>query len=157
VLGLGLLTTLPAAAQSWPSRPVRMVIPYPAGGSVDFSGRRLIEDLAAELGQSITVDNRGGANGIIGTEVVAKTGPDGYTFLASTLSAHDGNPAAVKVLPYHPIEDFAPVTVINAVPLLLAAPERSEGILIEVALDPEVITTRATLSAITRTALQSGS
>ena len=120
-LVLGVLAAVPAVAQPWPSRPLRMVIPYPAGGSVDFSGRRLVEDLAAELGQSVTVDNRGGANGIIGTEVVAKAAPDGYTFLVSTLSAHAGNPAAVKVLPYHPIDDFAPVTVINAVPLLLVA------------------------------------
>ena len=120
-LVLGVLAAVPAAAQPWPSRPMRMVIPYPAGGSVDFSGRRLVEDLAAELGQPVSVDNRGGANGIIGTDAVAKAAPDGYTFLVSTLSAHAGNPAAVKLLPYHPIDDFAPVTVINAVPLLLVA------------------------------------
>ena len=106
-------------AQSWPAKPIRMVIPYPAGGSVDVSGRRLAEDLGAELGQPIVVENRSGANGIIATDVVAKAAPDGYTMLVSTLAAHAGNPAAVKSLPYDPVRDFAPVTVINTVPLLL--------------------------------------
>lgn len=116
-----LATTMPALAQTWPAKPIRMVIPYPAGGSVDLSGRRLIEDLGAELGQPVTVDNRSGANGIIGTEVVAKAAPDGYTFLVSTLSAHAGNPSAVKSLPFNAIDDFAPVTVINSVPQVLVA------------------------------------
>ena len=106
-------------AQSWPAKPVRMVIPYPAGGSIDVSGRRLAEDLGAELGQPIVVENRAGANGIIATDFVAKSPPDGYTLLVSTLAAHAGNPFAVKSLPYDPVKDFAPVTVINTVPLLL--------------------------------------
>jgi tripartite-type tricarboxylate transporter receptor subunit TctC len=106
-------------AQSWPAKPIRMVIPYSAGGSVDVSGRRLAEDLGAELGQPIVVENRAGANGIIATDFVAKAAADGYTMLVSTLSAHAGNPSAVKSLPYDPIKDFAPVTVINTVPLLL--------------------------------------
>src|SRR5512145_119649 len=108
-----------AQAQSWPAKPIRMIIPYPAGGSVDVSGRRLAEDLAIELGQPVVVENRAGANGIIATDFVAKAAPDGYTMLVSTLAAHAGNPAAVKSLPYDPIRDFAPVTVINTVPLLL--------------------------------------
>jgi tripartite-type tricarboxylate transporter receptor subunit TctC len=106
-------------AQSWPAKPIRMVIPYPAGGSVDVSGRRLAEDLGTALGQPIVVENRAGANGIIATDFVAKSAPDGYTMLVSTLAAHAGNPAAVKSLPYDPVKDFAPVTVINTVPLLL--------------------------------------
>lgn len=109
----------PVQAQSWPTKPVRMVIPYPAGGSVDVSGRRLAEDLGAALGQPIVVENRAGANGIIATDFVAKSAPDGYTMLVSTLAAHAGNPAAVKSLPYDPVKDFSPVTVINTVPLLL--------------------------------------
>jgi len=113
------LASAAALAQAWPSKPVRMVIPYPAGGSIDVSGRRLAEDLAAELGQSIVVENRSGANGILATDFVAKSSPDGYTMLVSTLAAHAGNPHAVKVLPYDPVRDFAPVTVINTVPLLL--------------------------------------
>jgi len=118
---LGALVAMPALAQPWPSKPIRMVIPYPAGGSIDVSGRRLAEDLAAELGQPIVVENRSGANGIIATDFVAKAASDGYTLLVSTLAAHAGNPSAVKTLPYHPINDFAPVTVINTVPLLLVA------------------------------------
>jgi tripartite-type tricarboxylate transporter receptor subunit TctC len=116
---IGLAVVSAAQAQSWPAKPIRMVIPYPAGGSVDVSGRRLAEDLAVELGQPIVVENRAGANGIIATDAVAKAAPDGYTLLVSTLAAHAGNPAAVKSLPYDPIKDFAPVTVINTVPLLL--------------------------------------
>jgi tripartite-type tricarboxylate transporter receptor subunit TctC len=116
---IALVVTGLAHAQSWPAKPVRMVIPYPAGGSVDVSGRRLAEDLGAELGQPIVVENRAGANGIIATDFVAKSAPDGYTMLVSTLAAHAGNPAAVKSLPYDPVKDFAPVTVINTVPLLL--------------------------------------
>jgi tripartite-type tricarboxylate transporter receptor subunit TctC len=108
-----------AQAQGWPSKPIRMVIPYPAGGSIDVSGRRLAEDLGAELGQPIVVENRAGANGIIATDFVAKSAPDGYTMLVSTLAAHAGNPSAVKSLPYDPVKDFVPVTVINTVPLLL--------------------------------------
>ncbi len=111
--------TAAAQAQPWPAKPIRMVIPYPAGGSVDVSGRRLAEDLGAELGQPFVVENRAGANGIIATDYVAKSAPDGYTMLVSTLAAHAGNPAAVKSLPYDPVKDFAPVTVINTVPLLL--------------------------------------
>lgn len=120
-LVFGGVTALPALAQPWPSKPIRMVIPYPAGGSVDLSGRRLAEDLSPELGQPIVVENRSGANGIIGTTAVAKAAPDGYTILVSTLAAHAGNPSTVKILPYHPINDFVPVTVINTVPLLLVA------------------------------------
>ncbi len=120
-LALGGMVSVPAAAQFFPTKPIRMVIPYPAGGSVDLSGRRVAEDLAVELGQPIVVENRSGANGIIATDFVAKAAPDGYTMLVSTLAAHAGNPSAVKALPYHPINDFAPVTVINTVPLLLVA------------------------------------
>lgn len=117
LLAIGLVTN--SHAQSWPSKPVRMVISYPAGGAIDVSGRRLAEELGTELGQSIVVENRSGANGIIATDFVAKSVPDGYTFLLSTLAAHAGNVSTVKHLPYHPINDFAPVTVINTVPLLL--------------------------------------
>lgn len=119
LVALGMVTSMPLHAQPWPTKPLRMVIPYPAGGAIDVSGRRLAEDLSAELGQSIVVENRSGANGIIATDHVAKSAPDGYTFLVSTLAAHAGNVSTVKSLPYHPINDFAPVTVINTVPLLL--------------------------------------
>ena len=115
------LLAAPVTAQVWPAKPLRMVIPYPAGGSVDLSGRRLVDDLSGELGQPVTVDNRSGANGMIGTDAVAKAAPDGYTFLVSTLSAHAGNPSAVKSLPFNAIDDFSAVTVINAVPQLLVA------------------------------------
>lgn len=118
---LGGMTSVPAAAQPYPTKPVRMVIPYPAGGSIDLSGRRLAEDLSAELGQSIIVDNRSGANGAIGTGIVARSAPDGYTILLTTLAAHAGNPSIYSKLPYDTVNDFATVTVINSIPLVLVA------------------------------------
>ena len=109
------------AAQAYPTKPIHMVIPYPAGGSIDVSGRRLADELAIELGQPIVVENRSGANGIIGTEMVARAAPDGYTVLFTTIAAHAGNPWTYKKLPYDSINDFAPITVINSIPLLLVA------------------------------------
>jgi tripartite-type tricarboxylate transporter receptor subunit TctC len=104
-----------AQAQPWPAKPIR-ISSYPAGEAWTSAGG---SPERFDTGQPIVVENRAGANGIIATDVVAKAAPDGYTMLVSTLAAHAGNPAAVKSLPYDPIKDFAPVTVINTVPLLL--------------------------------------
>ncbi len=112
--------SVPAAAQqSYPTKPVRMIVPYPPGGGTDIAGRRLAEYLTVQLGQPITVDNRGGANAIVGTEAVARAAPDGYTIMVSTLAAHAANPSMYKRLPYDAIKDFAPVSVLSAVPLVL--------------------------------------
>jgi tripartite-type tricarboxylate transporter receptor subunit TctC len=110
-----------AAAQAFPTKPVRMVVPYPAGGAIDLSARKLAEDLTPELGQTVIIDNRGGANGAIGAGIVARSVPDGYTLLFTTLAAHAGNPAIYKDLGYDAVKDFEPVTVINSIPLLLVA------------------------------------
>lgn len=121
VLAAAASIAAPAFAQTYPTKPLRMVVPYPAGGSIDLAGRRLAEALAPELGQRVVVDNRSGANGIIGTEVVARAAPDGHVLLFTTLAAHAGNPAMHKSLPYDSVKDFAPVAVINSIPLVLVA------------------------------------
>src|SRR5918911_4863342 len=91
----------PAAAQDYPDRPVRLIIPFPPGGSNDVVGRLVANQLGERLGQQVYVDNRGGAGGVIGTEAAATAAPDGYTLLVVSL-AHAVNPALYK-LPYDPI------------------------------------------------------
>ena len=97
----------PGAAQDYPIRPVRLIIPFPPGGSNDVVGRLIATHLAERLGKQVVVDNRGGAGGVIGTEVVAKSPADGYTLLIISM-AHAVNPWLYK-LSYDPIKDFAPV------------------------------------------------
>src|SRR5260370_14951033 len=97
----------PAAAHDYPVRPVRLIIPFPPGGSNDVVGRLIATHLAERLGKQVVVDNRGGAGGVIGTEAVAKSPPDGYT-LGIISMAHAVNPRLYK-LSYDPIKDFAPV------------------------------------------------
>jgi tripartite-type tricarboxylate transporter receptor subunit TctC len=98
-----------AAEQAYPSRPIRLVVPYPAGGGIDIFARTLARQVEIQLGQSIVVDNRGGANGIIAYENVAKAAPDGYTILSTAIGLAI-NPAIYKNLPYDTEKDFIPVT-----------------------------------------------
>ena len=105
---LGLVASV-SAAQSFPTRPIRLLIPQPAGGSMDANARALAIHLEPALGQSIVMDNRGGANGIIAAEMVARAAPDGYTMLYSSNSFLN-NQLAQKKLPYHVLNDFASVT-----------------------------------------------
>src|SRR5512137_681197 len=102
-----LALTSPAAAQDYPARPVRLIIPFPPGGSNDVVGRLIATHLGERLGKQIVVDNRSGAGGVIGTEIVAKSPADGYTLLIISM-AHAVNPWLYK-LSYDPIKDFAPV------------------------------------------------
>jgi len=98
-----------AHGQAYPSRPVRMVVPFPPGGNVDVFSRVLFKYVEDDLGQAIVIDNRGGANGIIGSDTVAKATPDGYTLLHTSF-AFAINPHTVKNLPFDIVKDFAPVT-----------------------------------------------
>src|SRR5262245_43224125 len=97
-----------AVAQTYPERPVRIISPFPAGGSVDFVGRLVAAKLPEFLGQQVIVENRSGASGNIGTEIVARSVPDGYTLLVNTTPLV-ANAFLYKKLPYDPINDFAPV------------------------------------------------
>jgi len=109
-----------AAAQDYPNRPVRFVVPYPPGGGTDVVARILQEPLAAELGQPIIIDNRGGAAGNLGTDIVAKSLADGYTILF-TLSSHTINPKLYDKLPFDVERDFVPVSLATLVPQILVA------------------------------------
>lgn len=108
-----------AHAQTYPAKPIRMVIPFPAGGTTDITARIAAQKLSEALGQQVVPDNRPGASGNIGAEQVAKAAPDGYTLVTlpgSTLTIH---PALYPKLPFDPLKDFAPVTILAAVPNLL--------------------------------------
>ena len=104
-----------AAAQDWPSKPIRMIVPYPPAGGTDVVARVLTEPLAVELGQPIVVENRGGAAGNLGTDVAAKAAPDGYTFLF-TLSSHTINPKLYDKLPFDVERDFVPIGRAASIP-----------------------------------------
>jgi len=108
-------------AQPFPVRPVRLVVTYTAGGPADIAARALSQKLAELWGQQVVVDNRAGAGGIIGTELVAKAAPDGYTLLHGTAAGLIINPLLSKNLPYDTFRDFAPVSMVVIVPQLLVA------------------------------------
>ena len=116
---LGIFTAISAWGQEWPTKPIRFVVPYPPGGGTDVMARILQNPISEALGQQIVIENRGGAGGALGTEVVAKSAPDGYTFLF-TLSSHTINPLIYK-LNFDVERDFAPVSLIVSVPQLIAA------------------------------------
>jgi tripartite-type tricarboxylate transporter receptor subunit TctC len=104
-----------AFAQAWPSRPIKAIIPFTAGSTVDIVGRIVLDPLSQQLGQTIVVENRGGAGGTIGSAVVAKADPDGYTILINA-SAHSAAPAAYPSAPYDTAKDFSAVVSFGSVP-----------------------------------------
>ena len=106
-----------ASAQSYPTKPLRLVIPFPPGGSNDVVGRMIAFQLSERLGKSVVVDNQGGAGGIIGTEAVARANPDGYTLLLISVAHAFG--ASMYKLPYDPIAAFAPVSILGTGPVAL--------------------------------------
>jgi tripartite-type tricarboxylate transporter receptor subunit TctC len=108
-----------AAAQAYPARPVRIVVPFPAGGGADFMARVVGQKLGDALGQTFVVDNRAGAAGVIGTEMVAKSAPDGYTLLLGTTGTHATNPAVLASVPYDSVRDFAPISIFSNAPFVL--------------------------------------
>jgi tripartite-type tricarboxylate transporter receptor subunit TctC len=99
----------PAAAQSWPSRPLSIVVPFPPGPALDLVARQVGAKIAAPLGQTVIIENRTGANGAIGSNGVARAAPDGYTLLAATAGTHVTAVHLMKNLPYDPIKDFTPI------------------------------------------------
>jgi tripartite-type tricarboxylate transporter receptor subunit TctC len=109
------LLARPAAAQPWPTKPIRAIVPFGPGSTIDILGRIVAEPLSVALGQPIVVDNRGGAGGSIGTAAAAKAEPDGYTILVHA-SAHSAAPAVYPSLPYDVVRDFAGVAIFGTVP-----------------------------------------
>lgn len=120
-LALGVSSVYPvtALAQAWPSKPIRMIVPFPPGGGVDFVGRIVGQRLAKNLGQQVIIDNRGGANGIVGMELLKTSPPDGYTIAAASQGPLSLNPSMYVKLPYDSLRDFAPISSMVNFPLLL--------------------------------------
>ncbi len=114
-----------AQAQAWPARPIKLIVPWPAGGGVDTAARMISEPLAQRLGQPVVVDNRPGAAGNIGTAIAAHEKADGYTLLMASLSPHSVNPHLYTKLGFEPIKDFAPVALVYTVPSFLVVPATS--------------------------------
>jgi tripartite-type tricarboxylate transporter receptor subunit TctC len=108
-----------APAQTYPSKPLRIVVAFPAGGPIDIVARMISPKLGEVMGQQILVDNRAGANGIIGTDHVAKSAPDGYTMILASTSAVSISPAVYPKMPYEPMRDLAAVTQVSITPELL--------------------------------------
>jgi tripartite-type tricarboxylate transporter receptor subunit TctC len=151
VLSAAAATALPGAlpraagAQSWPTRPLRMIVAFAPGGFTDIAARLLSERLAASLGQPVAVDNRAGAAGIIGTETAARSAPDGYTLLMGTISTHAMNLGLYRSLSYDPVADFAPVSGVATSPnLLVAHPSKDirdvAGLIARARAEPGVLT-----------------
>jgi tripartite-type tricarboxylate transporter receptor subunit TctC len=121
------LLVLDAGAQAWPTKPLRAIVPVGAGSSTDIVHRFVLEQLSAQLGQPIVVENRVGAGGTIGSAVVARSEPDGYTILAHG-SAHTIAPALYKSLPYHPARDFIAVVPVGiSASVLVVSPAKGVG------------------------------
>jgi tripartite-type tricarboxylate transporter receptor subunit TctC len=114
-------TGIDAHAQAYPTKPIRLIVPYPPGGGTDIVARLLSLKLTDTLGQQVVIDNRGGANAIIGTELGAKSPPDGYTLLFALPANVAVNPSLYANLPFDPIRDFAPIAQLNTFPMLLVA------------------------------------
>jgi len=115
---LALLATASAPAQNYPARPLRLVVPTGAGGVTDILARYIAPRLSASLGQQVVIDNRPGASGVVGSQLVAAAPPDGYTLLM-VFPAHPVNPSLFKSLPYDTVKSFAPITVVSTVSTVL--------------------------------------
>src|SRR5690606_339195 len=115
--GAAMLPVVPGAfAQQWPSKPIRFVVPFPAGGTTDILGRLVAAELNKAWGAQTVVENRGGAGGNIGAEAVARSAPDGHTMLVCTVGTHGINKSLYSRLPFDPVKDFTPVTLLALVP-----------------------------------------
>lgn len=132
------------AQAGWPSKPIRLVVPYPPGGSSDIIGRMVSNQLADALKQPVVVDNRAGANGNLGADLVAKSAPDGKTIVMGTVGTHAINPTLFRKLPYDALKDFAPVAFVGYTPTLLVvganSPAKSLKDLAALAARPEGVT-----------------
>jgi tripartite-type tricarboxylate transporter receptor subunit TctC len=131
------LVTAGANAQTYPSKSIRMVVPFPPGGTTDILARTIGQKMAEDWGQPVVIDNRPGAGGNIGSDLVAKAPPDGYTLLMGTISTHAINPSLYKKLPFDPARDFAPISRVGTLPNILivhpSVPVKSVKELIELA------------------------
>ena len=112
-------------AQSYPSKPVRLIVPFPAGGATDLFARTLSQKLGEKLGASLVVENRPGAGGTLGSDLAAKASPDGYTLLLSTSSTHSIGPNLNPRMPYDAVRDFTPISQVGNAPSIMLVPNSS--------------------------------
>lgn len=122
---LATLTPSLAAAQAFPSKPVKLVIPFPPGGSLDNVGRLIAQKLSEAWGQQVVIENKPGAGGNIGADAVAKSPPDGYTAVMGALSTHAVNPSLYRTMPYDAAKDFAPISNVAITPNVLIVSVKS--------------------------------
>ncbi len=108
-----------AAAQPWPSKPIKYIVPFAPGGTTDLLGRTLSEKLSVALGQPVVIENKPGAGGGVGADFTAKSAPDGYTIMGGTISTHAINASLYSNLPYDPVRDFVAITLIARLPNML--------------------------------------
>lgn len=122
---LALVAITAAAQQSFPSRPIRLIVPYPPGGNVDITARIIGPTMGEQLGQTVVVDNRGGGGGNVGAHLVAKAPPDGHTLLVGSSGPLSVNPVVVSNLPYDSLKDYSPISRVHVVPLVVLAGQKS--------------------------------
>ena len=123
------LTAQAVAQGAWPGKPLRIVVPFPPGGTTDILARAIAPELSRALGQNVIVDNRPGAGGNVGADLVAKSAPDGYTLLMGTVGTHGINKSLYARLPFDPQKDFAPVTLVAGVPnVMVMNAERAKAL-----------------------------
>ena len=129
ILSAGLLPVASAWAQSsWPNKPVRIIVPFAAGGTTDILARALAPELGKAFGQTFIVDNKPGAGGNIGADMIAKSAPDGYNLLMGTVGTHAINAALYPKMPFDPVKDFVPITLVAGVPnVLVMNPAKAEA------------------------------
>jgi tripartite-type tricarboxylate transporter receptor subunit TctC len=125
LVGFAVLTSLSstiwAQGDVYPNKPIKLVITWPVGGFADTLGRALAAQMSTLLGQQVVVENRGGANGMIGADVVAKSAPDGYTLMFQSVTSHAINPSMYEKTPYSTEKDIVPIAIVGSVPMLLVA------------------------------------
>src|SRR5689334_19940038 len=119
IAAVALLISATAHAQSYPSKPIHLIVPFPPGGGNDTVARAIAQQVGPDLGQPLVIDNRPGAGGSVGAELAAKAPPDGYTLFLAGVGSHAVNPNLHRKLPYDPIKDFTPVTLIASAPSVL--------------------------------------
>ncbi|MGZ8471818.1 MAG: Bug family tripartite tricarboxylate transporter substrate binding protein, partial [Gemmatirosa sp.] len=132
LLGFGLAALaappLSRAQGAWPAKPVRIVVPFAPGGTTDILARALAPELAKAFGQSFVIENKAGAGGNVGADLVAKSAPDGYTLLMGTVGTHAINPSVYPKMPYDAVKDFVPITLVAGVPnVLVMNPARASA------------------------------
>lgn len=125
VLAACLLPAAQAQTAAWPSKPIKIIVPYPPGSSPDLMGRLLAQSFQTTFKQTVVVDNKAGAQAVIGTHEVARSAPDGYTLLLTTNTPQAANVALVKDLPYDPIKDFTAISLLATAPMMLLVPADS--------------------------------